>query len=259
LIDGSWYMPSLQRDTHQEFKRQHIPGAIFFDIDVVCDPDNDLPHMLPTQEQFSMAVGGMGIKNDSELVVYDSAGLFSAARVWWMFKAFGHTNVRVLHGGLPAWIAVAGPLSSEATASSVTNYNATLQADLLASKELLIENCETASYQVLDARASGRFFGTTAEPRPGLSAGHIPESISLPFDQLMVDGGLKQRHQLQEIFSLCGIDQDTSIVTSCGSGVTAAVITLALAEAGFGLHRLYDGAWSEWASSTDTMIVDSDL
>lgn len=259
LIDGSWYMPSMQRETHREFNQQHIPGAIFFDIDVVCDAHTDLPHMLPTPEQFAAAVSAMGIENDSDLVIYDSAGLFSAARVWWMFKVFGHDKARVLHGGLPAWIASSGQLSNTVRRRNATDYIASLQHDLLASKDQLIENCETASHRVLDARASGRFFGTTAEPRPGLSAGHMPESTSLPFDELIVDGGLKQKHQLQEIFAQRGISENTPIVTSCGSGVTAAIITLALAEAGFGLQRLYDGAWSEWASSNDTVIVDSDI
>ncbi|MFT5573015.1 MAG: thiosulfate/3-mercaptopyruvate sulfurtransferase [Cryomorphaceae bacterium] len=259
LIDGSWYMPSMQRETHTEFNQQHIPGASFFDIDLICAPNTELPHMLPTPGQFATAVSAMGIDNDSDLMIYDSAGLFSAARVWWMFKVFGHRKVRVLHGGLPAWIASAGQLSSDVMRNIATDYEATLQPNLLASKDQLIENRETASWQVLDARASGRFFGTAPEPRPGLSAGHMPNSISLPFDELIVDGGLKPKQQLQEIFAQRGIGENTPIVTSCGSGVTAAIITLALAEAGFGLQRLYDGAWSEWASSNDTVIIDSDI
>lgn len=257
VIDASWYMPAAARDTQQEFDQQHVPGAVFFDIDKICDTNSELPHMLPSAEQFGEAVGELGISNDSDIIVYDTAGLFSAARVWWMFKSFGHRRVRVLDGGMPAWVFAGGELSSTAAAPRAVKYTANLDGSMLASKALLIENSVTAAYLVLDARSRDRFYGRAPEPRPGLSAGHMPNSVSLPFDQLLDDGKLKSREQLLTILHNNGVSQDSQIITTCGSGVTAAIITLALAETGFGLHQLYDGAWSEWASATDTVILDS--
>ena len=259
VIDSSWYMPAAQRETHSEFTQAHIPSAQFFHIDLVCDTSSDLPHMLPSAEQFAAAVGALGVSNQSDVVVYDSAGLFSAARVWWMFKVFGHTRVRVLNGGLPAWQAGGGAIAKQPESPRLTKYVAQLNLDLVADKARMQANCGTSNCVVLDARSSARFYGKAPEPRPGLSSGHMPASQSLPFDQLTRNGKMLATRDLCTLFNGMGIDADTKIITSCGSGVTAAIITLALAEAGLGMHRLYDGAWSEWASSQDTIIVDGNL
>lgn len=254
-IDASWYMPAQARDTKQEFRQQHIPGAAFFHIDEVCDLASDLPHMLPSPDVFSAAVGSLGVENSSDIVVYDSAGLFSAARVWWMFKAFGHEKVRVLNGGLPAWLAQGGAVNSAEEKPTASKYTAAFAAGMVADKQLLIDNINSQGLLVLDARSTERFNGQAPEPRKGLSSGHIPRSISLPFDQLVNAGELKPRSELAQILENSGVDKDSELVTSCGSGVTAAIITLALVEAGFGFHRLYDGSWAEWASADDTLII----
>jgi len=256
ILDASWYLPSAQRNCRVEFAEKHIVGAQFFDIDAVSDQRSDLPHMLPSASQFSEAVGELGINNESTIIVYDSAGLFAAARVWWMFKTFGHQDVRILDGGLPGWENTGGALTNQTSRYAPQNYNASLQPQNLASKRDLIENCEAKTKLVLDARSGDRFYGKAPEPRPGLPSGHMPESRSLPFSQLIEDGKLKRPQQLQALFADVGADANTSIVTTCGSGVTAAIITLALVESGLDMHALYDGAWAEWGGATDTVILD---
>lgn len=255
VLDSSWYLPSEAIDAQRAFNKQHISGATFFHIDSICDQKSILPHMLPSADEFAAAVENLGINNDSDVIIYDSAGLFSAARVWWMFKVFGHASVRVLNGGLPAWIADGGTLSDAAKAPVAENYNARLNVELVKTKSDLIENAQTHAYSILDARPTARFLGQAPEPRPGLPSGHMPHSVSLPFGQLLDNGYLKPADQLRDIFLAAGIDDSSSIITSCGSGVTAAIITLALAEAGLGMHSLYDGSWTEWASSKDTLIL----
>lgn len=255
IIDSSWYMPAQAIDTRSEHLKKHIPGAVFFHIDEVCDLSSDLPHMLPSAEEFSTAVATLGISNEKEVIVYDSAGLFSAARVWWMFKVFGHQKVRVLQGGLPTWVAAGGEVSDVPVEVAPATYHAQLDANLVVDKAAVIANCESKECVVLDARSNQRFLGTAPEPRPGLSSGHMPESRSLPFDQLLENGQLKTANELRPIFASLGVNEHTKVITSCGSGVTAAIITLALSEAGFGMQRLYDGAWSEWASANDTVVL----
>ncbi len=266
LLDGSWFMPASNSDAHQEFIEARIPGAMFFDIDQVCDQRSSLPHMLPTAEQFANVATELGISNSDEVIVYDSVGLFSAARVWWMFKLFGHDNVRVLDGGLPAWRAAGQEIESDRIVKNTNDavldgkkpFKASINETFLVDRNVLIKNIESAEFLVLDARSYGRFTGTQAEPRQGLESGHMPRSVSLPFDQLLRNGRLKTKSELLKRFSEYGLDasnNDTAIVTSCGSGVTAAIITLALNEAGFGMHKLYDGAWAEWASSPDATVL----
>lgn len=263
IIDASWYVPAANVDCYKEFSEKRIPGSVFFDIDAICDRESELPHMLPSAEQFADAVTGLGINNKSNVVVYDTAGLFSAARVWWMFKAFGHDCVRVLDGGLPAWCESNGKLQTsppQIVQPASPAFNAHLNETFLVDKDVLTKNVDTAECLVLDARSKERFSGAAPEPRAGLESGHMPHSESLPFDTLIIDGRLKQPAQLADIFAGFGLDpaQDNRpIVSSCGSGVTAAIITLALVQAGFGMHRLYDGAWAEWASVNDTMILKS--
>jgi thiosulfate/3-mercaptopyruvate sulfurtransferase len=255
VLDSSWYMPSQLINAENEFNQKHIIGAQFFHIDLICDQKSSLPHMLPSADEFSRAVSDLGISNDSHVVVYDSAGLFSAARVWWTFKVFGHHNVQVLDGGLSAWIEQGGAVESSTLVTAKGNYIATLDKPCVISKHELIENITSKQYCVLDARSKQRFEGEAPEPRAGLPSGHMPESVSVSFASLIDQGRLKPSHQLQTLFEQAGISPSTAIVTSCGSGVTAAIITLALVECGYGMNRLYDGSWSEWASADDTEIV----
>jgi thiosulfate/3-mercaptopyruvate sulfurtransferase len=255
ILDCSWYLPTQQRNAQAEFATSHIPSARFFDIDAVCDKNSDLPHMLPTAESFSSAVGELGIDNNSLVVTYDGAGLFSAARVWWMFHVFKHHNVRVLNGGLPKWITEDRELEQDIQPQPTCHFDANRSDELVVSLTNVLENCSSQEAVVLDARSSARFDGTAPEPRAELSSGHMPGAISLPFDQLQSNGQLKPAEELRAIFNKLGVTGADPIVTTCGSGVTAAIITLALAEAGFGLHQLYDGAWSEWAAADSTPII----
>jgi len=259
VLDCSWYLPSQSINAENQFKQQHIPGAQFFHIDLICEQNSKLPHMLPNADDFSQAVGKLGISNDSHIVVYDSSGLFSAARVWWTFKVFGHQNVQVLDGGLPAWSALGRVLESKTRPVIETDYVATLNSEFVINKHELIENISSKRYRVLDARSIERFWGQAPEPRAGLPSGHMPESICMSFASLIENGRLKSRQQLHVLFDQAGISRSTEIVTSCGSGVTAAIITLALVECDYGINRLYDGSWSEWASADDTVILNRSL
>jgi len=259
VLDCSWYLPSQSINAENEFEQRRIPGAQFFHIDLICDQDSNLPHMLPSADSFSKAAANLGVSNDSHIVVYDSAGLFSAARVWWTFKVFGHQNVQVLDGGLPAWEEQGGAIESNTTTARKTdrviNYVATLNNELVISKQELIENITSKQYQVIDARSEGRFWGLAPEPRAGLPSGHMPESVSMCYAGLIENGRLKSPQKLQAMFDTVGITRSSNIVTSCGSGVTAAILTLALVECGYGFNRLYDGSWSEWALADDTVIL----
>ena len=268
VLDASWYMPSAKRDTHAEYRQKRIPGAIFWDIDKIADTRQDLPHMLPTERVMSQVCNQLGVSSESRIVIYDTSGLFSAARAWWTFKTFGFNQVQVLDGGLPAWLDADGKIESGEAAISIEtnsaeNYEVFIRPDetFLASRHVLINNIESQEYVVLDARSKGRFDGTDPEPRPELRSGHMPGSYSLPFDTLITEGRLKAKGDLVDLFSRFGLNpnlDDKQIVTSCGSGVTAAIITLALVEAGFPHHRLYDGAWCDWASANDTTILSAE-
>ncbi len=260
VVDASWYLPAANINCIDQFSKQRIAGAVFFDIDEVCDQTSDLPHMLPTEDHFAQAVLDLGIDNQSDVVVYDTAGLFSAARVWWMFKIFGHERVRVLDGGLPAWLNAGGETESgpSKSASRAKAFKAQINETFLADKSVIKKNIDSGDYIVLDARSKGRFNGEEPEPRIGLSSGHMPRSKSLPIGELIKHGKLKTVGELINVFSKLGLqsdDHDQALITSCGSGVTAAIITLALVQCGFGMHKLYDGAWAEWASAEDSIIL----
>lgn len=268
VVDGSWYLPNQQRNALQEFQQQRIPGAYFFDIDRISDQNSNLPHMLPSANLFAHEVSKLDITKETPLVIYDTAGLFSAARVWWTFKVFGHEQVKILNGGLPEWMRQGGELAGDDTPLAIhqheedtkeyaanSHYQAHYHADLVCDKTDLINNLKNQEFTIIDARPKPRFMGLAPEPRPGLPSGHIPDSLSLSYDRLIHDGQLKPLGELQALFTELGIDQSSEVVTSCGSGVTAAIITLALSECGFGLNRLYDGAWAEWGAAKDTKIV----
>ncbi|MCY4226731.1 MAG: 3-mercaptopyruvate sulfurtransferase [Gammaproteobacteria bacterium] len=255
VLDCSWYLPTENRNPEHEFRSGHIPGARFFDIDAISDPDSDLPHMLPKPEYFSKAVERLGVSNDSQVIVYDGKGLFSAARVWWMFRVFGHQSIHLLSGGLPAWLAEGFPTSNQDSEITSGTFDVDFDSGKVASMQDILNNLETGESVVLDARSAGRFMGTDPEPRPELKSGHMPGALSLPFTELLEDGRLKSVEELKQIFENRGIVNGRKLITSCGSGVSAAVINLALVICGYGMQRLYDGSWTEWASHTDNPVV----
>lgn len=248
VIDASWYLPAMKRDGRAEYAAAHIPGAVFFDIDAISDQATDLPHMLPTEDEFAAAMGALGISEEMEIVVYDGAGLFSAPRVWWMLTIFGARNVHVLDGGLPKWRAEGRPLENEAAAPSPATFAARFNAAAVASFEDVRAALDAHSAQVADARPGARFRGEAPEPRAGIPSGHMPGALSLPASDLIADGRLKAPDALLAEFTKAGVDPDAPLITSCGSGVSAAIINLALASSGKPQPRLYDGSWTEWAT-----------
>ncbi|KAI8140440.1 Rhodanese-like domain-containing protein [Fennellomyces sp. T-0311] len=257
VLDGSWHMPNANRDPYQEFLQQHIPGARFFGIDEIKDTTVNLPHMLPTPEVFAEAVGNLGISEKDQVVVYDSVGIFSATRVYWTFKAFGHQNISVLNGGLQKWIKEGRPTETGATNFSAVKYAVpTLNKQLVRDYAQVLENARQGGKpaQVLDARPHARFTGEAPEPRPGLSSGHMPGSISIPFNVVIQDGELLDTEKLRDIFVSRGVDLDKEIVTSCGSGITASTLYFALEQVGAKNVAVYDGSWTEYADKKDSII-----
>lgn len=255
VVDGTWHMPQAKRDARAEFEAAHIPGAVFFDIDAIADRATSLPHMLPSAAQFAASVGELGISNGHRIVVYDVRGVVSAARVWWTFRAFGHDDVAVLDGGLRKWRAEGRPVESGGAAPARVAFTARLRPELVRDVEAMRANVARRTVQVLDARSAGRFAGTEPEPRAGLRGGHIPGSLSLPYETLYrPDGTLKPPHELREAVTAAGVDLDRPVVTTCGSGVTASVLALALYLIGRRDVAVYDGSWSEWGSRSDTPV-----
>ncbi len=252
VIDGSWALDGT--DMHALYAGEHIPGAVFFDIDAISDKSSSLPHMAPSPEMFAAAVGTMGITADDTVVIYDRQGLFSAARVWWTFRLMGHRDVRILRGGLPAWREAGFSVTDAVTVAKPAVYTPVLQAENVLDLNGLRQVLGTDTV-VLDARPAARFEGAAPEPRSGLRNGHMPGSRSLPFGELIRDGALKPADELRVILDGKGADGTVPVVTTCGSGVTAAIISLALAELGRE-SRLYDGSWAQWGQDRlDTPVV----
>ncbi len=255
ILDGSWYMPADKRDVQAEFLAAHIPEAQFFDIDAISDRETDLPHMIPPVAQFEKQVADLGISNDNQVVVYDSAGLFSAARVWWLLRYFGLTNIAVLDGGLPKWQAEGHPTESGAENPTTGTLNAVPHADILRNAAQVLDASQNARAQIIDARAPARFRGEVPEPRAGLRAGHMPNAKNVFFKSLLnTDGTLKPDAELAVLFKAQGVDLAKPVITSCGSGVTASILSLALQKIGHNDHALYDGSWSEWGGLHDTPV-----
>lgn len=257
VVDASFYLAPENRDPRREYRDAHIPGAVFFDIDEICDTDSDLPHMMPSPEKFSSRVRRLGLGDGNRIVVYDGWGIRSAPRVWWMFRAFGHGDVAVLDGGLPKWRAEGRPLSDIPPVPRERHFTARLNTTMVRQYGQMLRNIEGKREQVLDARSAGRFKGAAPEPRPGLKGGHIPGSLSLPYTDLLDEDSrtMLPADELQAVIDDAGFAAGQPVITTCGSGVTATVITLALHLLGHRELSVYDGSWTEWATRDGSPIA----
>lgn len=259
VLDASWYLPTADRDPKAEFAAEHIPGARFFDIDEISDLRSDLPHMAPPVEKFMSRMRAMGVGDGHQVVIYDGAGLFSAARVWWLFRLFGIKSVAVLDGGLPKWKAEGRPVTDEESVIRDRHMITSVQKNLIKDVTEVARAAKLRDHEIIDARAANRFSGEVAEPRPGLRSGHIPGAKNVPFGNVLnEDGTMKDADALRRTFEAAGVNLDKPAITSCGSGVTAAVLCLALERMGKTDYSLYDGSWSEWGMYADLPIETGD-
>lgn len=256
VLDASWHLPTAGRDPKAEYLAEHIPGALFFDIDEIADTENPLPHMLPRAEKFASMMRKMGIGDGKRVVVYDSAGIYSAARAWWMFKVFGHTDVAVLDGGLPKWKAEGRPLEDgPPPLAQERHFTARFQSMMVRDKDEVRRAVESGDAVIADARSPGRFSGAEPEPRQGLRSGHMPGARNLHYATLLhPDGTLKNSAAVKAAFLAAGVDLSRPVITSCGSGVTAAILSLGLDVLGHRDHGLYDGSWSEWGADPSAPV-----
>ncbi len=256
IIDASWHLPAAKRDAKAEFLEGHIPGAQFFDIDAISDTETSLPHMLPSPEKFASRMRKLGIGDGKKVIAYDAAGLFSAARAWWMFRVFGHDDVAVLDGGLPKWKTEGRPLEDGPAAKpQERHFTARYQAMMVRDKADVLRAVEKREAAIADARSLTRFSAQEPEPRPGVRGGHMPGAKNVHYATLLrPDGTLKSPEEIATVFAGAGIDVTKPVITTCGSGVTAAILSLGLTLLNAKDHGLYDGSWSEWGAATDTPV-----
>ena len=255
ILDASWYLPAMGRNGRAEYDAAHIPGARYFDIDEISDQRSELPHMAPPVEKFISRMRAMGVGDGHQVVIYDGMGLFSAPRVWWTFRLMGKNDVAVLDGGLPKWLAEGRPTEDMPPILRDRHITVQRQAGLVKDVTQVAKAAKLGDHAIVDARPAGRFKGSEPEPRPGLRAGHIPGAKNLPFGQVLnADGTMKAPDALRAVFDAAGVDLSKPVITSCGSGVTAAVLSLALERMGHRNHALYDGSWAEWGMYDDLAI-----
>lgn len=255
IFDASWYLPNSGRDPKAEYERGHIPGARFFDIDEISDLRSEMPHMAPPVEKFISRMRAMGVGDGHQVVVYDGAGLFSAARVWWLFRLMGKTDIAVLDGGYPKWIAEGRATEDMAPTMRDRHISVTRQNHLVRDVTQVASAAKLGDHEIIDARAPERFRGEAPEPREGLRSGHVPGAKNVFFKDLLTDTGtLKPNDELRQTFEAAGVDLAKPAITTCGSGVTAAVLSLALERIGHRQHSLYDGSWSEWGMYDDLKV-----
>jgi thiosulfate/3-mercaptopyruvate sulfurtransferase len=255
VVDGSFYLPAMKRDPAAEYAAAHIPGAVRFDVDEIADKSSPLPHMLPSPEEFAAAVGALGISDTDTIVVYDGAGLFSSPRVWWTFRLFGANNVFVLDGGLPRWKAEGFPVEAGPVSHPPKKFSASAPAKIVATLGNVRDALSRRSAQVVDARPADRFRGEAPEPRPGVRSGHMPGSFNVPASAMLENGRLASAEKLKAAFQAGGVGIGLPVITSCGSGVSAAITWLALDSLGHTPMALYDGSWSEWGSLPDLPVA----
>ncbi len=256
VVDATWFLPGGERDARAEYEAAHIPRAVFFDLDAVCEPKGLHPHMVPSAAKFSSRVRKLGLGDGSRIVLYDANRLFASARVWWLFRYMGHQDVMVLDGGLEKWRAEGRPLTDQPARPQERHFTVRQNSLLLRELDQMRANLTSRREQVVDARSAGRFHAREPEPRAGLRSGHIPGAVNLHYAGLLgADGTLKPAAELRQALAAAGVDPARPVVTSCGSGVSAALINLALFELGVPTAALYDGSWSEWGAQADTPIA----
>ncbi|MDX1605595.1 MAG: 3-mercaptopyruvate sulfurtransferase [Candidatus Competibacterales bacterium] len=255
-VDARFFLPNEGHDARAEYEAGHLPGAVFFDIDAISDDTSSLPHMLPSPERFAATVGALGIGDDDTVVCYDEGRFMGACRAWWMFRIYGHARVAVLDGGLHAWRDAGLPLAHGPETPEPAAFTPRWQPERVRSLDQVRVALEDASVRVLDARSPERFAGSAPEPRPGLRSGHMPGALNLPFTRLIDDDGrLRKPTELSHLFEQAGLKPEQAVIATCGSGVSAAVLLLALHLLGWDRLALYDGSWAEWGSRSDTPVT----